>query len=239
MAGSGRGMVPYLLLGFDYVARKVGIQEDVSLFEQFDFWDCYRYGATLVCSVQKKIKKSIANSTFKNDRAFLGPYWSNFLGSSLGPPSQGLVDMDAYGQWSRQAETFIGTVPFADKLARSFTNLKGSGSLSDDFYLNYNIDDIDFESLVLSAFANTVVGTVSSHKMGLTLAEFKQFSSVVVGGDNRAHIVDFIKSFGLDTVPGFDGYLDGLIKEHLGGYEYEKMKDDEYRYVGGPIILNI
>ena len=245
MGRSGRKVCSCLLLGFDYISHRAETRKLGSLFEHFDFRDCYRYGLTLVDSVQKSIKKSLLNTNIKGNEKFLGSYWVEFLRRSLDTPpkvcfgssEQEVSSVDAYTKWIHHAATFIGTIPFADRFAHRLFELRKKGLLSDDFYLNYNVDDIDFEALILSSFANFLLGSSTSKKMGLTLSEFKTFSSLVLADDCKGKVNAFVKTFGFDAVPSFGGYVETLIREHLEGYEHTKMEDDEYRYLGGPIIL--
>ncbi len=244
----------YLLLGLDYLFNRVGMNEHKSLFDRFEFSDIYLCGKTLVCSQQKTLKKALNNSVFKEDRTFLGAYWMDFLKSSLQTPllwakQQGKVKsvttFSAYTSWSQESLTFIQFLPFAEKFALSFFNLKNSGSIRNEFYLNYSVDDIDLESLMLNSLANFVLGFYAktpSNKMGLTLDEFKAFTYLFTVENtekkNKEIIANFIRSFGLHNVSDLEDYILYLVKNHLEGYDYKKLQGSDYRYVGGPIVLN-
>ena len=245
----------HCLLGLDYLVNRVGLHENKSLFDRFDFFDIYRYGKTLVCSQQKSLQKAIDNSVFKEDHSFLGSYWDNFLEASLQTPplspkhkkkkAQAVITFSAYVSWSQEVQTLRELLPFAEKFFRSFSDLKSSGSIHDRFYLNYNVDDIDFETIILSSLANFALGNyreTPSNKMGLTLKEFKTFAHLFTMENtdrkNRDTTLEFIRSFGLHNISHIEDYILYLIKEHLKGYDYPKLQDRDYRYVGGPIVLN-
>ena len=48
----------------------------------------------------------------------------------------------------------------------------------------------------------------------------------------------FIEKFGLELVPRFDKYLYQIMIEQLNGYEIDNMEQDEFKHIGGPILLN-
>ena len=49
----------------------------------------------------------------------------------------------------------------------------------------------------------------------------------------------FSESFGLNNVFDFNNYLQQLIKSNLEGYDFLNLEDEEFKHVGGPIILSI
>ena len=48
----------------------------------------------------------------------------------------------------------------------------------------------------------------------------------------------FIEKFGLDQIPRFDKYLYQIMIEQLNGYEIEGMSEEDFKHIGGPILLN-
>ena len=249
----------FLLLGFDYAMERF-CQTQGPLFDHIGFSDLYRYGASLVSFHQKQLKKSVKTSIFTRHPSFLGLYWHEFLEKSLEIPvhfkdmeghTHKVVSMKVWHQWGRQIEMFVSMIPFAHEFAVKFLDLKDSGVLSDDFYLNYSVDDIDFETIILNSLANFILGnykegpSLRHKKMGLTLEEFKKFTSLFASADGvvdtsgrkRKYITDFMKSFGLDRIPSFEEYIAFLLKEHLQGHEYGRFTSKDYHFVGGPVIL--
>ena len=134
------------------------------------------------------------------------------------------------------------------------TKLKEEGKLHDQFYLNYNVENIDFESILISSFINYSLGHFSGtdvNKMGVTISELKLFfdgffdkvkNEYVLRGleDSKLkHITDkFVVQFGFDIIDDFEFYLHGVLSEHLSGYDYDSLADEDYQHIGGPILLN-
>jgi hypothetical protein len=52
-------------------------------------------------------------------------------------------------------------------------------------------------------------------------------------------IQNFAETYGLNQVFDFNNYLQDLLKSQLEGYDLEGMADEDYKHVGGPIILTI
>ena len=56
--------------------------------------------------------------------------------------------------------------------------IKADGLLNDQFYLNYEVDNIDFEAIMISSFINFAGGHFqesAAGKMGVTISELKTF----------------------------------------------------------------
>jgi hypothetical protein len=132
--------------------------------------------------------------------------------------------------------------------------MKGDGLLNDQFYLNYEIENIDFESIMISSFINFVGGHYekeSAGKMGVTIFELKKFYQTFFKKQGEEYLIKgeedpvlreqtglFIEKFGLELVPRFDKYLYQIMIEQLNGYEIDNMDQDEFKHIGGPILLN-
>ncbi|MBT5095161.1 MAG: hypothetical protein HOM21_12990, partial [Halobacteriovoraceae bacterium] len=136
-------------------------------------------------------------------------------------------------------------IPFASKFYQVFEKLKSTGHLQDSYYLNYKVDEIDLETILLNSYANYLLGNIGekySSKMGLDLDEFKKFTSIVLTQDGKAikkqdKLDLFLKEFGLEKIRDFSTYLEFLLEHHLTGYDYSNLTFEEYKHVGGPIIL--
>lgn len=255
------------LLGFNYIRErqfthgKIGLQEGENLLDRFDFWDFYKTGNTLIRTLQKKIKNALEKSSFNiegHNEGFLGGYWSNFLDNSFIVPvkftevsetPKEIVHIEQYAKWQQAVDTFIAFLPFVERFYETFNNLKETGRLQDDFYLNYNVADIDIEAIVLSSLANYMIGNLgpkSKNKMGLTTDEFLKWASSMVGNDGKIRdkkgltkeMLKFMQEYGLDQINGFSSYLMGLVLIHLEGYDYSSLRLEDFKHVGGPVILN-
>jgi len=133
--------------------------------------------------------------------------------------------------------------------------LRIDGKLQDDFYLNYDIADIDFESILISSFIRFSLypDDISKRKkLGLTVSEFKTFIEtffVKTSGEYNLKGLDdlelnlliknFVNEYGFSEVEGFSDYLYGVLYENTSGYEYESLSFDDFKHVGGPILLKV
>jgi len=262
---SGQKVRNYLELGHSYLkdfALKEGLvslDEKTSLFELFDFTEVYRLGHSLVQIELKGLKKVLRTLEFEDDDSFLGGYINEFLDNSFGEApklSQGVHDKGImittyklFCLWEKQVDFIKSFLPFVSRFGQTFYQLKESGQISDQYYYNYNVDDIDLEAILMSSYANFRLGYLGSSenspKLGVTLDEFKKFCSMELGEEGKLkdsslsakHVIEFQKAFGLESVPMFDDYLLSLLKSELEGYKYLELKDEDFRHVGGPIIF--
>jgi hypothetical protein len=255
-----------LELGFEYISETLTKDKSDQIFFLFDFFDLFKVGNSLIEIKKRQIKKAISQTSFEKDdfSYFLGMYWNSFLencedhvtkfkfdGSSK--PLE-VNDMTSYRLWADAAETFMLALPFIQTFFRSLDKLKADGVLNDQFYMNYEVDNIDFEAIMISSFINFVGGFYtesSAGKMGVTLSELKSFyqtffvksgEEFLIKGEEdpilRTQTLNFIKKFGLEQIPRFDKYLYQIMIEQLNGYEIDRMEEEEFKHVGGPILLN-
>lgn len=256
-----------LELGFDYVIHQLEDRKKNELFENFDFVDLYRIGHSLIEISKRKIKKSLEQTPFEQDEFnyFLGMYWNSFLDNSHeditkykfdgSSGSLEVRDMHSYRLWNEAVDTFATAMPFVQTFFKTLQKLKTDGLLNDQFYLNYEVDNIDFESIMISSFINFVGGHYQESqagKMGITTSELKNFyhQFFIKNGDEylikgeedpilRERTKHFIQKFGLELIPQFDRYLYQIMLEQLNGYEIDGMDDEEFKHIGGPILLNL
>lgn len=268
MSKAGGHTKALILLGVSYI-KNSGLLNSIpeeGLFKLFSFNEIYRIGNSLIKFNLKDIKKALTQHGFEHEvETFLGDYWSDFLDNSFeanpkfhatGKDSADLiVDYDNYQLWVYRTRTLVSLLPFAKKFYDMLKSLKDEGRLQDSYYLNYAVEEINFETLLLSHFANFYIAkingnseTVTNGKLGLTLEEFKAFYRAMVPETSGQFTVtpeiykiisSFTKTFGLDQVYDFNTYLQGLLKSQLEGYEIEEMQDEDFQHIGGPIILTI
>ncbi len=238
------------------------MNETDSLFSKFDFVDLFRIGNSLFKIPKKELKKALTKYQFEGDaESFLGKNWEEFLDlsfdesvkfvskNSKNSKADVILSFEDYEEWRYKMKTLQDLLPFAHKFHETFAALKKEGRIQDTFYLNYTVDSIDFEALFLSSFANHFLGTYAEEntsKLGLTIDEFKSFSSKIVTREGKfvltpelyQKIQYFLKTFGLDQITGANNYLQSLLTEHLEGYDFEALDFEDFKHVGGPIILN-
>lgn len=257
----GQSTKALLVLGFNYIRSKSKpLSDRGSLFELFDFVDLYRVGKTLISDNQRKLKRALHGTPFLQDHeSFLGGFWEEFLDNSFESPvkyrwpgtlaAKEITDPESADLWARRARTFVEFVPFAQKFFVVFDELRQSGRVNNAYYLNYQLDDIDLEAILLSSLANYMLGHLDdakSPKLGLTLDEFKVWIVTMINDEGHlinssllsTKIADFAKSFGLDHVYDFSSYMLEILKGQLEGYEYKKLSFEDFKHVGGPIILS-
>jgi hypothetical protein len=253
-----------LELGFEYVKSQVS--KDKIIFATFDFMDLYKIGHSLIEATRKKMKKGMGDTPFEQDDFgyFLGLYWNAFIENSHEEVAKYKFDgsskpleisnLETYKLWNEASDTFTMALPFVNTFFNSLEKLKSEGLLNDQFYLNYEVDNIDFEAIMISSFINFAGGHFqesSAGKMGVTISELKTFyhkfftksgEEYLIKGEEdpilRERTVLFIEKFGLDQIPRFDKYLYQIMIEQLNGYEIEGMSEEDFKHIGGPILLN-
>lgn len=249
----------FLELGFDYIKRFENDHSE-SLLERFDFTDFFKVGNSLISFVQKKLKKGMATPALNKQDGFLGRYWVEFLDNSFDYPvkfaeinreegrAQSIVNCDLYQRWSERAETLLALLPFADQFYLNYRDLAQTSKIRDEFYLNYSVDEIDVESILMSTFANYALGNFDKenvNRMGLTLDEYKMFAKGMISKNSKVDETsefskkceEYATKFGMGDVPEFKHYLLGILAEQMEGYDYDGLSVEDFKHVGGPIIL--
>ena len=267
MTRTGAQTKNLVLLGFNYLRSDIVMREylksipEEGIFTLFDFTDLYKIGNSLIKFNLKDLKKALQVNHFEGENEhFLGNYWSDFLDNSFNEPvtfqaatkntATAIIEFEEYEMWTYKSRTLRELLPFAQKFFETFNGLKKDGRLQDSFYLNYTVDDIDFEALLLSSFANYFLGTYEEFnisKLGLTVDEFKNFARKIVSSEGKfiltpemyKKIQNFAETFGLSTVFNFNNYIQDLLKSELESYQFDTMELEDFKHIGGPIILTI
>lgn len=255
-----------LELGFEYIRKQISQENQEKIFDHYDFFDLYKVGHSLIELTKKRIHKELATTSFEQDdfSYFLGMYWNSFLENSDDEITKYKFDgsskpleisnLDSFYLWNDASETFVKSLPFIQTFFKTIEKMKADGLLNDQFYLNYEIENIDFESIMISSFINFVGGHYekeSAGKMGITISELKNFyhkffkkqgEEYLIKGEEDPVLTEqtslFIEKFGLEMVPRFDKYLYQIMIEQLNGYEIDNMEHEEFKHIGGPILLN-
>ncbi len=264
---SGSRASKLMMLGFDYLknfsnerpksfpTKKISGE---SVFSYFDFTELFRIGNTLIKINQIYIKNQMTKTGFKEeDESFIGKTWSDFLENSYNdiPKLQDsdevkLQDIDnytTYNKWLSKSESFVSMLPFIKKMQLSFNKFVSNFSINNNYYHNYNVESIDFEALIINVFAVFCLKiSDNKKKLGLTIKEYKEFIKIVIKDDSLIKsslidnlINDFAKKFGFNDILYFDSYFYNILKYNMEGYQFSKLSDEEFQYVGGPIILKI
>jgi hypothetical protein len=252
-----------LELGYEFVQNYASNSKNV--FLNFDFMDLHRIGLSLIQLNRKKIKKALSQTPFEKDDLsyFLGMYWNAFLENSFdevakfkfdgSSKAREINDLATYSLWTSASESFVSAQPFVVSFFGVLAKLKASGVINDQFYLNYEVDNIDFESVMISSLINFSCGhfeEATNGKMGVTIIELKNFyhnyftkknDEYLIKGEEdlvlKTLINDFSVKFGFKSIPGFDKYIYQIMVEQLNGYEIDSMDEEEFKHIGGPILL--
>lgn len=258
MTRVGRETSNTIKLGLSYIKMVLDNESiDIGksgLFDKFDFVDVYRVGKSLISLTQKNVKKAYAKNGFDSDNdSFLGEIFNSTIENSFYGEVKFIQDrtenktalVESYSTfllWQKEVELFIGVAPFIQSFLNTFKALNESGQLQDDFYMNYGIDDIDFEALILSTFinfSNDELAKSSGLKMGVRVAELVTFSKDYMGDlpKLKSKTVEFKNNFGLEAIEGIESYLIDIINYHLSGYDIAELELAEFKHVGGPLLL--
>lgn len=247
-----------LNLGLSYVKKLLGPESIV--LEKFDFFDLHKYGQTLTRVQQKSLKSKLRQLGFNEENdSFFGDTLSDVLNNSFSLPVQYKPSMDSkpeviqsmetYERWSKQVEFLLEMLPLAKNLFLVYKGMKEQGLLQDKYYLNYNVSDIDFESVLLSSLANFCLGNFDQDnpKLGISIEEYKKFVPHITPSNGNIFpredaqlaklLKDFCSRYGLGEIKGAQDYIYNLCDQHLSGYDFKNLDDDEYKHVGGPIIF--
>ncbi len=267
MTRTGAQTKNLVLLGFNYLkSEKIAAEylkhlPEEGVFGLFDFTDLYKIGNSLIRFNLKDLKKALQTNGFEGEHEkFLGAYWTDFLDNTFDEPvkfhtpkkdsATAIIEVEEYDLWIYKTRTLCELLPFAHKFYETFEGLKKEGRLQDSYYLNYSVESIDFEALLLSSFANYFLGSFdekNTSKLGLTTDEFKKFTAKVISSEGKfiltpelyKKIQNFAETFGLNIVFDFNNYIQDLLKAHLEGYDYSNLETEELQHIGGPIILTI
>jgi hypothetical protein len=266
MTKVGRMTKHLLELGHEYIKSKIG--HDENIFYKFDFFDLYKTGKTLIEINQKKIKKAITGTPFEQNEEeyFLGTWWQVFLDDSFKSivesrgeenslKAKAISNLELYNYWVKQTECFVHSIPYILQFHATLKKLRDAGSLRDDFYLNYQVENIDVEAILISSIINFERGYYESEnalKMGVSITELRAFFNKyfqktkdgytlneLSSKEMKELLFGYAKRFGMDQIPFIAAYMHRILQENLSGYDFDTLTDEEFLHVGGPILLNV
>ncbi len=267
LSRTGSRTKSFMMLGLDYL--KVFVKEEslswaegVNLLDVFDFIDLYRIGNSLIKLNQKKIKKALKGTPFDHGHeSFLGQFLVENLNFSFDTPimfremKRGVTktteinNWEKFQEWNKIVYLICSLIPFISKFFEVYEKLKKSGIINNGYYLNYTVEDITFESILLSSYANYRLGFFDNNeenKMGVTIDEYKKFIRDTLDENLKLketkYIEDslhgFLKSFGLNQIVNFKEFFTLILVEEIEDIDISSIKDIEFKHLGGPIILN-
>lgn len=254
-----------LELGFDYLYTEAfsqklyKLEEGINFFDLFDFKDLYQVGNSLLSIAQKPAKSALSKFSIEElKEAFLGPILNDLIDNAYSVPVKSSVlfnekyeEVTSFHKYQNLEESLkfvIQITPFSNGLFNQIKELEKEGKIRDEFYLNYQLVDIDFECLLLTSLANFKLGHLETDdkKLGLTPKEYIKFASLFTDGEDLlpekdliASLDEFIKKFGLERVDAISAYLCKLLEQHISGYDFKNLPEGDFKHVGGPILLNL
>ena len=253
MTGIGTETRNALVLGLAWLKSQRSFEEG-SAFDVFNFVDVYRVGKSLLHHQRSRLKKALAPHQLDSleREGFLGARFATIKEKLLESSATSKIQSrDDFDHLTEEVQLMLDLLPFIAQFYQSYQKMRDAGQLRDDYYLNYQVAEIDFEAIMLSSLINFDLENYGPKghqpKMGISIGELKTFAGKYFdsGGklctfskDKFQRIAkSFLTSFGLEGVAGIDRYLYALLSDHLAGYRFSSMEDEEFRYVGGPIIL--
>jgi hypothetical protein len=180
------------------------------------------------------------------ENSFASPVVFSPLGERAGTE---LVEVTNYYEWRDQVKLIEEILPYLKEMKSVFDGLQADGKLQDHFYLNYNVNEIDFETLMLTSLARFALKgqEEGTPRLGLNKKEYLSFvkmATLDVGQGSHFNpefveefFLDFQTAYGLHEVTGFKFYLSTCLKEHLAGYHFEGLESEDWKHLGGPILL--
>lgn len=248
----------FLKFGKIYIEQSLLSEKPQELMKNYDFIDLFRVGRSLIKIQQRKLKRAMTAFNANDEQAFLGRFFNEFLDDALADipkhtisidgPAKEIVTLEEYDSWQRDIDFLVELLPLGMEYFKAFQDIKQKGLLQDNFYRNYNVEDIDLEAILLSSLAISALGIEENSeapKLGLTQEEYLKFIKLALSGKEQKatkknclpFIEEYLKEKKLDKMNGLKDYLFLLLKEHLEGPDYSSLSDDDFVHVGGPIIL--
>lgn len=252
----------YLQIGFSYMVEKFNTTEEHSFFDVFDFSEVFRVGHGVIALEKTRMKKAMMKHQFGEEEVdkFLGDFWNDYLDNSMTEMPEvkmrwGETQLDFmvnsvnnYRLWEVINNCFCDSIPFIKKFSEMWGKVLDDGQLQSHLYLNYDLEEVDFESILLSSFANYLLGHLESEtkKLGITVEEFKTIyqrhfdadGKVLSNKNLKNDIESFAKAFGLGEVDHFEQFMLAICLDNLEGYRLSELNEAEFKHIGGPIILN-
>lgn len=246
-------------LAISYIKSIRSIEE--SIFNVFDFNELIKIGESLYSIERKRVKKQLAMAEFDavGKEEFLGTVITSYLDGVFRAPCalyhpkdkshEAVEDIVAYEKWVQKNDLVIHLLPFALTFYKNLKQLESENILNSDLYINYTVEEINFESLILSSFINynlDLFEKKGDSKLSVTINELKDFLKKFMNGDEFVKfsscsevIEEYCEKFGLmEQNIDVSGYLYDLLIENFDGLDFSQLEIEEYKHVGGPIILN-
>lgn len=237
-----------------------------AILDNFDFFDLYKISETLLQELMNPFQNMFKSYSNKESFIeFLGPYWKNYIELlhrdipeikyPLKQTNQVIDEMEGLRFALLQRNQLQKSLPYIARFYQTYQELVNQQLIQDAYYLNFNLDDIDFEAILVTLFARYYMGErgeLRASSLALDLVDFKKFLSLCfkmesdgacfIGHEQdefKQKLVSFCQDYGLDEIPQIDEYITHLLIEHLESIDYSEMNDEDYAHIGGVILLQL
>ena len=219
-----------------------------NILDALTLTDLYRIGHSLLEINRRKLNKKFTelnlDETFDT---FCGSYLEriiaqSFKGNTIEDFESGefqIENVETFEQWKNLVQMLLDILPFAKNFYLRFKELKDSGQLSDHFYLNYDLSDIDLPALLLSSLSQFHLGNQLPEKprLAVTKEEYLTVAKDFLNGNLTDSVSNFIKEYGLENVSRIESLINYFLKEAFEGVNFDEISEEEFKFVGGPLIL--
>jgi hypothetical protein len=255
---AGESVKHFVELGLSYLSthRDLKKNSEKNIFDYFNFFDLYKIGYSIIYLEKQKIKKTLKTHELL-ESPFVGELFSHFqFDLDLDFPkvrpyfsdlskSRPVLTYSDFQEWQKFTTFFNQLIPFMSILKTTLDQMIKNLNIHQSFYVNFQIHEIDFETVCLSSFANHYLGNNVSQKFGLLPKEFRSFMKKILNQGNLVAIeklANKISTYSLERGFGdlelFSDYLYALLKTHLEGHTDADLSDENLKHIGGVLILN-
>ncbi len=222
-------------LSIDYLKKNYDIS---SVFEYFSFIDLIKIYHSLVQILWSEVKIE------EKHQSFLGEYFSDILSKErfLREKTKYMSSFIDYKKIREKVQFLKDFYPYAKKLFETYQLLLEKDFLKDEYYLNYKVNELDVENLLITSFFNYCLGDGKSKKIGISVEDFHKVTCLLSKGksfkvNNLKLLKEYCESFlvGLNFV---DDYFVSILNSHLEGLCFKELEKEEFKFIGGPILYN-
>lgn len=243
------GISKTLNLAYEYLTEEHGVEK---VFSLFTFLDLYKIGISLGKIQGQKIKKNLLHYGFtEKNEYFLGSFFSQFLENAFYEPvrlfdfqqrkSFEVLTFNDFKKLQKNTETLMALLPYIKQFYESLQSLMTSQSINSSYYLNYKVEEIDFEALLLTSYIawELELFATSKKRMAITKKEFKDFYQRYFKDPSlfSSSVRNFVTEYGFAVSEETTAYIISLMAWEWESIDIAKMKEDEFAFLGGAIIL--
>ncbi len=216
--------------------------KDDSVLESFNFYDLYRIGNSLLMLVRKDLKKELEEFGHKINPLFLGDHWTVFVEDIFdnnfllkrGKNSASVEDYETYQELLIRKNLLVSSMPIIKEFYKTVAEIRASKKKIS--LLNMNIEDFDFETLILTQFIRDSLN-LDSKGYAVTLKSFwKFFDQVYLSEDLSDFINKFFAKYGLDSINNFSLWFKDILVENFEYLRSENREAVDSKFLSGVLL---